>query len=54
MDWPAANGASISLDPGSYDATANDDPANWCLATSTYDAVSPNYGTPDGDNDSCD
>ena len=44
-------GAATSLDPGATDAGANDDPANWCRATSAL----PNgdFGTPGAVNDSC-
>ena len=44
-------GASTSLDPGSLDAGANDDAANWCRATT----VMPNgdFGTPGQVNDGC-
>ena len=44
-------GASTSLDPGSLDAGANDDAANWCRATSAM----PNgdFGTPGQVNDGC-
>ena len=44
-------GASTILAPDQLDASANDDPANWCRATSTM----PNgdYGTPGAPSDSC-
>jgi Lamin Tail Domain len=51
--WPSStNGAAIALDPTHYDATDNDDGANWCLATSSYGATG-NLGTPGATNDSC-
>ncbi len=44
-------GASTSLDPGSLDADANDDAANWCRATTAL----PNgdFGTPGKENGAC-
>ena len=44
-------GASTSLDPGSLDAGANDDAANWCRAATAM----PNgdFGTPGQVNDGC-
>ncbi|MEM7309853.1 MAG: lamin tail domain-containing protein [Planctomycetota bacterium] len=53
--WPLAGAASASLDPGSFDATANDDPANWCVnSTDLYDTTAMvNTGTPDGANPAC-
>ena len=44
-------GASTSLSPDHLDAGANDDPDNWCRATSTM----PNgdFGTPGAANDPC-
>ncbi|RME26539.1 MAG: hypothetical protein D6798_06475, partial [Deltaproteobacteria bacterium] len=46
-----STGVSLSLDPSAYDSTSNDDPANWCDATSTFGTSS--YGTPGTLNDSC-
>ena len=48
--FPDPNGASMTLDPGSLDATANDDGMNWCEATSDYNG---DLGTPGAANDSC-
>jgi hypothetical protein len=45
------NGASISLDPGSLDALANDDPTNWCLGTGMY--FESERGTPGTANPDC-
>ena len=45
------NGASTTLDPGAFDATANDDPADWCAATSSLPGG--DKGTPGTANDSC-
>ncbi len=50
--WPDPTGASMKLDPGSLNATANDDGANWCEATSAYGAG--DFGTPGTPNPSCD
>jgi hypothetical protein len=59
--WPRDGGRSMSLDPASTDASANDDLDNWCStpATDAYlwydDGVStePDYGTPGDDNPGC-
>jgi hypothetical protein len=48
--FPDPNGASMSLDPGSLDATANDDGTNWCLAITAYNG---DLGTPGAANDDC-
>lgn len=49
--WPGmGDGVTISLDPGSLDATSNDDPANWCEATSTTGVFTATLGSA---NDSC-
>jgi hypothetical protein len=51
--WPAStDGFSIALDPAHFNATDNDDGANWCLATQAYGAQG-NHGTPGVTNDSC-
>lgn len=44
-------GKSTSLDPFFYDAVSNDNPANWCTATSVYGAG--DFGTPGAVNPSC-
>ncbi len=49
--YPILAGASMSLDPEALNASDNDDPANWCAATSSYD--SRNKGTPGAVNDTC-
>ncbi|MEM7307814.1 MAG: lamin tail domain-containing protein [Planctomycetota bacterium] len=53
--WPLVGGQSASLDAGSLDAAANDDPTNWCAnATDLYDTTaSANTGTPGGANPVC-
>lgn len=47
----AATGKSLSLDPNHVDATDNDDPAFWCLASSVFGMG--DYGTPGSMNGSC-
>ena len=43
------SGIAMQLDPGSQDATANDDAANWCSATMVYgDGDMGTPGTPNG------
>ncbi|MDE2779192.1 MAG: lamin tail domain-containing protein [Chloroflexota bacterium] len=44
-------GASTSLSPDHLDAGANDDPDNWCRATSTM--ANGDHGSPDAANDAC-
>lgn len=34
--WPFGAGRSMQLRPASEDASSNDDPANWCTATTSY------------------
>ncbi|RMH36758.1 MAG: lamin tail domain-containing protein [Deltaproteobacteria bacterium] len=49
--FPDPNGASMNLDPSKFNATDNDDGANWCTATASY---SPNnLGTPGAPNTPC-
>lgn len=48
-----ASGASMSLDPGSTNATANDTATNWCRGAGTYEATGPNLGTPGAANPVC-
>ena len=49
--FPDPNGRSMSLDPAYLDATANDDGAHWCEATTTY--ATGDRGTPGAPNDAC-
>ncbi len=49
--FPDDTGASLSLDPGSLDAAANDDGSSWCDALSTFG--DGDRGTPGADNDLC-
>ena len=49
--YPDPYGASMSLEPGSTDATSNDTGANWCEPSSTYG--DGDYGTPGTANDGC-
>ncbi len=44
-------GASTSLDPTALDADGNDNPANWCRASSAMD--NGDFGTPGEENDPC-
>ena len=46
-----SNGASITLSPVAFDAIANDQPGNWCPATSLMPGG--DKGTPGATNDSC-
>ncbi|MCA9704228.1 MAG: hypothetical protein KDK70_00065 [Myxococcales bacterium] len=48
--FPDPTGQSMSLDPGSYDATANDVGTNWCAGTTSYNG---DFGTPGADNPAC-
>ena len=48
--FPLAPGVSTALDPGAFDAAANDDPTSWCpSASSTY----AEQGTPGAPNPPC-
>ena len=49
--WPDPRGASLTLDPRSFDATDNDDPDNWCEASTPYG--DGDLGTPGSANDGC-
>jgi len=49
--FPDPTGASLTLDPGSYSASANDDGANWCEASSSFG--DGDLGTPGAANDGC-
>ncbi|NNK80050.1 MAG: T9SS type A sorting domain-containing protein, partial [Flavobacteriales bacterium] len=51
ITFPDSTGASLNLDPGSFDAIANDNGANWCFSTSTYG--DGDQGTPGSANDAC-
>lgn len=48
--FPDPNGQSMSLDPGSFDAVANDDGANWCAGSVSYNG---DFGTPGAVNPAC-
>lgn len=51
--WPSqTNGTALQLDPGSLNATDNDDSANWCEATDAYGTMD-NLGTPAAANVAC-
>jgi hypothetical protein len=50
LTFPDPNGQSMSLDPGSYDAVANDLGASWCAGSTSYNG---DFGTPGADNPVC-
>ncbi len=50
--WPDTPGMSISLEPTSVDSLLNDDPTNWCHASSVIGAGA-DTGTPGELNDQC-
>jgi hypothetical protein len=47
-----ATGTAMQLSTTAFDAVLNDDVANWCLATSAYNAT-PKFGTPGAGNFDC-
>ncbi|MGM0575364.1 MAG: lamin tail domain-containing protein [Myxococcota bacterium] len=49
--WPNADGASLQLDPGAYDAAANDLVESWCMATEATGGGDP--GSPGAENPPC-
>src|SRR4029079_2000 len=49
--FPDPNGQSMNLDPGSYDAVANDLGVNWCAATTPFGAG--DFGSPGTANEVC-
>jgi hypothetical protein len=51
FNFPDPTGASMILNPGTLDATLNDDGANWCVSSTAYGAG--DLGTPGTANDSC-
>ena len=51
--WPHQTGYSVSLDPDYTDATANDDPDNWCGADVSWIYGDGDRGTPRDANPSC-
>lgn len=56
VTWTTStSGASLSLDPSKTDASANDDPSNFCNATSVYAMAGSQMdrGTPGAANDAC-
>jgi hypothetical protein len=53
VTWTSVtSGASAQLDPRRLSATANDDPASFCLSTAPYGDLT-NHGTPGAANDPC-
>jgi len=53
MNFPMPGGQSMSLDLAMFNATDNDDGANWCGATTPLFEWG-DFGTPGADNDDCD
>jgi hypothetical protein len=51
-DWPNGTSRAASLDPASFDSTANDSGLNWCAATTPY-GTNANRGTPGQPNPNC-
>jgi hypothetical protein len=51
--WPDLAGQSISLTPAASDPAANDDPMNWCHASSSIAGAGSDLGTPGAPNDVC-
>lgn len=51
--WPDLAGQSISLTPAASDPASNDDPMNWCHATSAIAGTGSDLGTPGAPNDVC-
>lgn len=51
--WPDMAGRSISLRASARSSMLNDDPANWCHASSAISGTNPDLGTPGIDNDAC-
>ncbi|MEZ4266270.1 MAG: lamin tail domain-containing protein [Myxococcota bacterium] len=49
--WPVSAGKATSLSPFARDATANDDPDNWCAASTPFGAG--DLGTPGSANPPC-
>lgn len=49
--WPLIEGRSLSLDPGSQTAGANDAPEAWCAGAAAYNAL--DHGTPGAHNPAC-
>ena len=51
--WNIPIGASLSLDPASFDVTSNDQEANWCAAPTPIANEYDDFGSPGTDNPSC-
>lgn len=52
VTWTTStSGRSLALDPDLTNATANDDPANFCNGATIYNGT--DYGTPGDDNEQC-
>lgn len=55
VGWSVTKGASFNLDPGNYDAVANDAAAAWCSASMVYNMAGSEHdrGTPGMPNSDC-
>ncbi len=51
--WPIIAGYSLSLDPFSIDASANDSSINWCLSKKSWVGSAGDFGSPGLANASC-
>ncbi|MBK7877365.1 MAG: lamin tail domain-containing protein [Planctomycetes bacterium] len=51
--WPDLAGRSISLTRNLHDAFSNDDGAQWCPSTTSWNASNPDTGTPGFENELC-
>ena len=51
--WNIPVGASLSLDPASFDVVSNDQEANWCAAPTPIANEYDDFGSPGTDNPSC-
>lgn len=51
--FPDPTGASMSLDPASFDPLANDNGGNWCEGSTIFFVGNPDLGSPGTGNPSC-
>ncbi|MGK0358471.1 MAG: hypothetical protein ACI9U2_000760 [Bradymonadia bacterium] len=53
--WPLSSGATLALDPGSIDAMANDNAANWCTGRAPWamGGMAGDLGSPGAENPAC-
>jgi hypothetical protein len=52
-DYPGSQGVAMQLDPESSTAEGNDQPYNWCAATSSASSVGSDLGSPGAPNADC-